>query len=190
MPPRLRKGRPPEGAGGKAGSPQHFPEGWGGGRSAHAVRFSPSGHPCPVPTVLPRGQAELGSLRPGLQPPLPAGGLSGGPGEGRPAQRRIRPRLLLGRLFSAGGAEAQREQESWTVGRESALPGRRRLATVRRQGGSRPGPPRTCLLPPGPAVAMARLLAVSLGCILLLYLSLPGTMSRRQGRSRRLALPR
>lgn len=44
--------------------------------------------------------------------------------------------------------------------------------------------------PPGPAVAMARLLAVSLGCILLLYLSLPGTMSRRQGGSRRLALPR
>ncbi|XP_019573350.2 protein ADM2 isoform X2 [Rhinolophus sinicus] len=37
---------------------------------------------------------------------------------------------------------------------------------------------------------MARLLAVSLGCILLLYLSLPGTMSRRQGGSRRLALPR
>lgn len=38
--------------------------------------------------------------------------------------------------------------------------------------------------------AMARLLAVALGCISLLYLSLSGTLSRRQDGSRRLALPR
>ncbi|XP_019524097.1 PREDICTED: ADM2 isoform X1 [Hipposideros armiger] len=37
---------------------------------------------------------------------------------------------------------------------------------------------------------MARLLAVALGCISLLYLSLSGTLSRRQDGSRRLALPR